>query len=107
MESEWISAEILHFRKVAARRPILTLLIEGEPATSFPRALYEIRVPGGSERGVDQDEPLAADVRQRPGTSPRTAGRLAKLKLLATLLDCKFDDLRRREQERRFRWLGC
>jgi WD40 repeat protein len=44
-------------------------------------------------------EPLAADVRD--GT--RHAKQLAVLRILATLLGCRFDDLRQREQERRLR----
>ena len=105
-ESEWVSAEIQHFRELKRDNRILALLIEGEPAGSFPRSLYEIRTSVSAKAVLDQDEPLAADVRPSPEVSPRTARRWAKLRLLATILGCRFDDLRRREQERQFRRLA-
>ena len=55
---------------------------------------------------LDQDEPLAADVRPCCEANPRAAKRSAKLRLHATILGCRFDDLRRREQERWNRWLA-
>ena len=84
----------------------MALLIEGQPAASFPRDLYEIRTSVSSERALDHDEPLAADVRPSGEANPRAAKRSAKLRLLATILGCRFDDLRRREQERQNRWLA-
>src|SRR5208337_291613 len=92
-----------HFRELRRDDRILALLIEGEPAESFPPVLYEIRQSVSGERTLDQDQPLAADVRQSLETKPHIARRWAKLRLLATLLGCTFDDLRRREQERQFR----
>jgi hypothetical protein len=97
-----VNAEILCFRELKRDNRILALLIEGEPATSFPLALYEIRLSVSGERVLDQDEPLAADVRP----NSRAARRWAKLRLLAAILDCRFDDLRQREQERQLRRLA-
>jgi hypothetical protein len=104
VESEWVSAEVLHFRGLGRDNQILALLIDGEPAVSFPPALFEIRRSTGSE-ALAPDEPLAADVRPRREITSRTANRWAKLRLLATILGCKFDDLRQREQERQNRRL--
>lgn len=72
VESRWVNAEVEHFRKLGRHDRILALLIEGEPAASFPKALVEIRssvVDAASDgttstREVIEDvEPLAADVR--------------------------------------------
>jgi hypothetical protein len=53
---------------------------------------------------VQHDEPLAADM--RAGHAPQQRIRhFAKLRLLATILGCRFDDLRQREQERQRRRL--
>jgi WD40 repeat protein len=106
VNSEWISAEILHFRELQRGDRILALLIEGEPAESFPEALHEIRPSLGGDGAFDHDEPLAADVRPNSRTNSRTLRRWAKLRLLATILGHRFDELRRREQERQFRRLA-
>jgi hypothetical protein len=105
VQSEWVSAEVEHFKELRRGNRILALLIEGEPAQSFPTALYDIR-SSVSDETLAQDEPLAADVRRSGETDPRKVSRWAKLRLLATILGCKFDDLRQREQERRNRWLA-
>jgi WD40 repeat protein len=105
VESKWVSAEVQHFRELQRGDKILALLIEGEPAQSFPQALYEIRRSVTGE-ALASDEPLAADVRPSPEIKPGTAKRWAKLRLLATILGGRFDDLRQREKERRTRWLA-
>jgi hypothetical protein len=92
-DSRWVEQEILRFQTSGKQKRILTLLIEGEPGQSFPPVLR-------------QAEPLAADVRPVPGESARQLRENAKLKLLATILGCNFDDLRRRElQRQRKRWM--
>lgn len=101
-ESQWVEAEIAQFRKWERHDRILALLVEGEPAEAFPRPLVEIRrtVPGADgepvER-VEEVEPLAADVRPNRIESSRQLARLAQLRLLACLVGCRFDDLRRRD----------
>jgi len=107
-ESEWVNAEVRRFRELGRHDRILALLIEGEPSGSFPRSLVEIRrTVADPERGptdrIEEVEPLAADVRPDGETSLRQRRRMAKLRLLATMLGCRFDDLRRRDQERRTR----
>ncbi len=78
-------------------------MTEGEPGDSFPDAMLvhyrEVVDADGSKRTVKEDkEPLAADVRPRPGVSADTSKRLALLRLVAVILGVKFDDLRQREQ---------
>jgi WD40 repeat protein len=93
--SQWVAREIEAFRALPGRGEILALLIEGEPSQSFPRALTE----GGIR------EPLAADVRPEPGASPRERKNQALLRVVAALLRCSYDALRRRDQQRRARTL--
>ncbi|MGA7317211.1 MAG: TIR domain-containing protein [Silvibacterium sp.] len=86
--SRWVNQEIKEFDALGRRNNILALLTSGEPDQSFPPALMELGI-----------EPLAADVRE----GSRRATKEAELRILATLVGCRFDDLRQREQERRVR----
>ena len=104
VESMWVSREIEHFRQLGRDQQILALLIEGEPVSSFPASLYDVRLGLQPQDIVQHDEPLAADM--RAGHAPQQRIRhFAKLRLLATILGCRFDDLRQREQERQRRRL--
>jgi hypothetical protein len=108
--SEWVNAEVEYFRQKGRENAILALLIEGEPSKAFPPALAAIRseavrLIGGSET-LEAIEPLAADVRSDPLEGSRYRKRMAKLRLLAAVLRCRFDELRQREQERRIRLLA-
>jgi len=49
-DSKWVNAEVDFFRSLGRSEKILTLLIEGEPATSFPPSLFEIRPSSAQER---------------------------------------------------------
>jgi WD40 repeat protein len=107
-DSRWVNEEVLRFRELGRGDQVLALLIEGQPSDSFPRALCEVRPAVGSASTsepapVDEVEPLAADVRPVTGENARRLKRMAKLKLAATILGCRFDDLRQRDQERRVR----
>jgi hypothetical protein len=110
-DSEWINSEVHTFRHLGRHDHILALLIEGTPQLSFPAALREIRRTLSSPDGdtvdsVEAVEPLAADVRpERADTPARTLRRHACLRLVACIIGCGFDDLRRREAERRVRRL--
>ena len=104
-DSDWVNAEIQRFRELERERHVLAFLIEGEPNSAFPTSLREIRRKvvekgGVSHEELEETEPLAADVRLRTNESPRFVKRMAKLRLLAPLLGCRFDELRQREQER-------
>ncbi len=106
LERPWVNAEVEFFRSLGRGDKILALLIEGEPSTSFPPSLLEIRpdaAASGSSPLPDGDQPLAADVRSVTSESERRRKRTAQLKLLAPILGCRFDDLRQREQQRRAR----
>jgi hypothetical protein len=107
--SEWVNREVERFREMGRGDQILALLIEGEPAESFPRALRQIR-PIAMEKGaantVEEIEPLAADIRPSAVDSPRSRRRAALLRLVATIIGVRFDDLRQREVERRHRRLA-
>ena len=111
-QSRWVNREIERFREMGRHGHILALLIEGEPGEAFPTALREIRHTvidrgGSSQERIEEVEPLAADVREARQESGRYLRRMAKLRILACVLGVKFDDLRRREQERRARRMAC
>src|SRR6266700_7252159 len=79
-ESRWVEQEVLRFLALGRSDRILALLIDGEPETAFPTPLRSA-------------EPLAGDVRSRPGDSVRHVRENAKLRLIAAILGCNFDDL--------------
>ena len=100
--SKWVNEEVRTFTALGRRAQIQCLIVGGEPHAStlqgldpelecFPPALFE----------GEAANPLAADI--RPGQDTRQA---AKLKILASLLGVKYDDLRQREQTRRARRLA-
>jgi hypothetical protein len=92
-QSRWVDEEVKRFQEMGRGAQVLALLIEGEPASSFPPALQSM-------------EPLAADVRPVTGESARTRRHVALLKLVAALLNVPYDELRRRDEERsRRRWI--
>lgn len=107
--SPWVNREIIEFKKLHGERHVLALIARGEPFASdmpgreaeecFPpalrRALNEAGLPEGEPL-----EPIAADMR-REGDGPHRA----MLKLLAGMLGVAFDDLVRRDVQRRVRWL--
>lgn len=106
--SEWVNKEVIRFRELGRGDRILALLIEGEPHDAFPRSLRDIRSTAltTSEAGTRlaaELEPLAADARPMPHEGMGHRKRIALLRIVATLLGCRFDDLRRRDQERRAR----
>jgi hypothetical protein len=124
--SAWVNREVERFREMGRHDRILALLVEGEPADSFPQALREIRrsvadAGGLTREQVQQIEPLAADVRPTAaaatggggaaghGFAPRShAARQARLRLIAQVLGVRYDDLwereRRRQRGRRAAW---
>jgi WD40 repeat protein len=88
-ESEYVGKEIEYFRSLGRANHILALLIDGEPATSFPTAL---------------GEPLAADIRSnQQGRVTASARQTALLQILAGTIPCDFDALQQREKNRQAR----
>lgn len=107
--SPWVNREIIEFKKLHGERRVLALIARGEPFASdmcgreaeecFPPALRRALTPEGKAEG-EPLEPIAADMRKH-GDGPHRA----MLKLLAGMLGVPFDDLVRRDVQRRVRWL--
>ncbi|MBX3618661.1 MAG: toll/interleukin-1 receptor domain-containing protein [Rhizobacter sp.] len=107
--SPWVNREIIEFKKLHGERRVLALIARGEPFASdkpgleaaecFPPALRRALNAQGVPEG-EPLEPIAADMR-REGDGPHRA----TLKLLAGMLGVSFDDLVRRDVQRRVRWL--
>lgn len=85
--SPWVTAEIELFRQLHADKPILAVLLSGDPDTSFPAALTK-----------DGNEPLAADLRP-DGDGPQ----LGFLKIVAGIAAVPLDSLIQRDAQRRIR----
>lgn len=109
-KSHWVNEEILAFKRLGRTDRIFSLIVDGEPFASayedtaqyecFPPAL-RFHLGEDGELTEEQAEPIAADA--RPGKDGRSN---AKIKLLAGMLGVGFDDLRRRELQRRHRRLA-
>jgi len=89
--SHWVNEEVRCFRKLAPNRPVLALIVDGEPfaggeAECFPPAL---------RKGTGAPEPIAADLRK-----DGDGRRLAKLKIIAALIDVPLNELTRRDEIR-------
>jgi YD repeat-containing protein len=90
--SKWVRKEIAFFRALGRGDRILALLVDGEPEDAFPPELLQA-----------DDEPIAADVRPRKDETRSATERRAFLRIAAGLLGVRFDDLARREHQRRVR----
>lgn len=104
-KSRWVNEEVKHFRQIHARRPVLALIVDGEPnASDDPERQDEECFPPALRYGVDSSgnltqqrlEPIAADI--RPGQDSRG---IVLLRLVAGLVGVDFDSLRQRERIRR------
>ncbi len=90
--SNWVGEEIRQFASLGRADRIFCIIVDGEPADDgdvsacFPTALAEI----------GHQEPLAADARKWADGK-----HVAKLKLIAGLLDIRLDELRQRDLQRR------
>lgn len=90
--SRWVDAEISLFRELRPDRPVIAALIEGEPADSFPTALFALDADGV------RHEPIAADFR------PNQDGqKLARLKIVAALTGVGLDRIIERDAQRQIR----
>ncbi len=108
--SRWVNEEIRVFRALGRGHRIFCLIVDGEPHASdkpgrevddcFAPALRFIESADGQPTG-QRAEPIAADA--RPGADGRTN---AKLKIVAGLLDVGLDELKQREQRRRYQRLA-
>jgi hypothetical protein len=104
-QSRWIDAEITYFKQLGRADRVLALLIDGEPSSAFPTPLFELRKGVAIHRVGNLEEPLAADIRAPADLWPWQRHRLALLRLVATMVGCRFDELRQREQEQQSRRL--
>ena len=86
--SHWVNEEIRLFRKLHGENKILSVIIDGNPETSFPKALIE----GGRE-------PLAANMTSREGF------RFGITQLAASMIGVGLDELIQRDNKRRRRRL--
>ena len=102
--SLWCKKEIETFKKLRGRENIFCVLIEGEPADSFPEeVLYdEVETVKNGKKKIEKKpvEPLAADV--RGNTKKEVLKRIheEKLRLAAAMCHIDYDDLRQRHKLR-------
>ncbi|MBQ7775865.1 MAG: TIR domain-containing protein [Lachnospiraceae bacterium] len=107
-ESLWCKKEIETFVALRGRERVLAVLIEGEPAESFPdELLYKLETvthPDGTVEEVKIPvEPLAADVRGETPKEMLKAMKTEVIRILAAMFQVSFDDLRQRHRERKMR----
>lgn len=101
-KSRWVNEEILLFKRLHGERRVFVFVVDGDPREGaaddcFPPALRIAIGPDGEPAGRTA-EIIAADAR------PHADGREAAfVRLVAGLLGVGFDDLRRRELQRRYR----
>lgn len=110
-ESMWCKKEIETFISLRGREHVLAVLIEGEPAESFPEELLyktvEVKTADGAIELIKEPvEPLAADFRGKNGKDKKGVAKAMKteiLRILAAIFGVAYDDLRQRHRERRMR----
>lgn len=127
--SEWCLREVETFRKLHGDERIIPVLVEGEPAESFPPALLALtkkKVLDNGETVTVPHEILAAELRPEavrardfagyealrkgePGRLAELRGeavrllRTEKFRIMAAILGCSYGDLKQRDKERRTR----
>ena len=103
-ESLWCKKEIETFKKLRGTRNIFCVLIEGEPADSFPEEVLfeeiEVEKNGKKKKEKKLVEPLAADVRGANNKEVLKRIHEEKLRLAAAMCNIDYDDLRQRHKLR-------
>ena len=104
----WCRKEIETFISLHGRENIFAVLVEGEPAESFPEELLyrekTVTHPDGSTETVKEEmEPLAADVRGKNKRDVLKVMKTEKLRLIAPMLGVGFDDLKQRHREQKIK----
>ncbi len=94
LESQWCQRELEYFIEKKGQDRVLAVLVEGEPAVSFPELL---RFKLDKEGNRTEVEPLAADLR---GNDWKKKLKNEKLRLLAPMLSVTYDELKQRERQR-------
>lgn len=105
-ESKWCLKEIETFIEMHGRDHVLAVLIEGEPADSFPDILRyderEVTDENGNKHTIKVEvEPLAADVRGKDNAEVLKQIKNELMRLIAPMLGCNYDDLKMRHKEAR------
>lgn len=104
-KSQWVDQEIEAFKRLGRSKKIYCLIVAGDPGNPgaaddcFPPTL-RIKYDDEGQRIEGAAEPIAADAREQGDGK-----KLAKLKLIAGLLDVGLDVLSQRELQRRNRRL--
>lgn len=98
-ESMWVMREVERFTELHGQERIIALLIEGEPYEAFPEQICT-RVAGGKRIAV---EPLAADIRSGSNAKSIKLLKSEKLRIIAPVLGCAYDDLRQRHRDRKIK----
>jgi len=91
---------IRRFTEAGLYPHILTVLVEGEPAESFPESLLTERKPDGT---AVSHEPLAANIAAADDRQRFRKLKTEKLRLFAPVLGVPFDSLMNRQRRRRRR----
>ena len=103
-ESIWCRKEIENFIKFHGRSRILCVLIEKEPADSFPEELLyeevETKVNGKIVKEKVSCEPLAMDVRGNNKKEVYSKMKSELIRLIAPMYNLDYDDIKRRHEER-------
>lgn len=103
-DSVRIKEIIEYFKANDKEERILPLLIEGEPSRAFPPALYGERTisltNGCGEIEEINVEPLATDIRARSVRKSLARIRPMRLKIIAAMIGCGYDDLEQRHLKR-------
>lgn len=94
-ESKWVMAEIKYFLEHHAADHVLTVLLRGRPEESFPIQIMEIRNATGQV--IQERIPLAANIVSDTLRGSLRILRREKLRLLAGILGCSYDDLINRD----------
>lgn len=102
-KSRWVNQEIEIFKKLGRSNRVFCIIVEGDPAAiatdidCFPPAIRSRYDENGNEL-PGLTEPIAADVRKQAGGKS-----LARMKIIAGLLNVGLDNLRQRESNKKLR----
>lgn len=100
--SKYVRAEIEYFKKLKGDDRCLALLIEGDPADESQQVFPdELKKSYHATNAGMVSEPIAADVRAIDLQASFRRLKREKLRIIAGLLRCNFDELVRRERERK------
>ena len=103
LDSYWVRHEVNTFAELHGRERIFAVLASGDEHTSIPDFLKTITVMDAS--GVPRTmvaEPLAANLTPESPNRPN----IEKLRIIASVAGCGFDDLRQREKARKRRTIA-